>query len=777
MSSSPRLAEKSWNPGLEEQIRRRWTINGTPGFNIMSNRKKFVIDTPPPYPSGRPWHIGAAAHYSQIDMIARTARMTGHEVYFPIGIDRNGLPVEIYAEKKYNISIRTTPREQFISTCSGALDDLEAEMLEVMKMMGLSGDFEHYYRTDSEDYRSFTQATFIELWKQGRIYEATRPNNYCSKCNTTIADAEVGYEEQKTQLVYIKFKLVDRKEELVIATTRPELLCSCKVVIVHPTDERFIPFHGAHVFVPLFGGKVKILPHPTAKPDFGSGAVMICSYGDYTDVILFRELGLQEAIAVGKNGKMSEIAGVYQGLTLREARSKIINDLQHQNLLVKTEEIVHRTPICERSHTPIEIIPMQEYYLKQVELTDELKTIAKQIIFHPEEHRQILLNWLESVTLDWPITRRRYYGTEVPIWYCSSCGQAHLPEPGKYYRPWRDPPPFDKCNQCGNTEFAGEQRTFDTWMDSSISPLYIAKRGRDSSFFSQAYPISIRPQAKDIVRTWLYYTILRCYQLTGNAPFQHAWIMGYGVDEKGRRMSKSIGNVVDPQPILKKYGADAFRLWAASEAILGSDFRCSEERIVGTGKFLNKVWNLARFISIFPVVTTATLSSSDQWILAELSAVSNACRKGYDEFNFFIPANRIREFVWNIFAPHYSEMVKSRAYGTDFSREEQEAAWYTLHTTLKTILVFLAPIIPFFSDYIWTSIYGGETIHNETFSNLQWPEEMTELTPKIAEFTSHIWNTKKARGLSLKDSIEIAIPENLQPFRKDLVAMHRLVQS
>jgi len=768
----PKIKEKRWDIGQERKIWKNWEKEKIFRFNLNTKKKIFSIDTPPPYPSGRPWHIGAAAHYSQIDMIARTARMLGFEVFFPIGIDRNGIPVELYTEKKYGVDMHEISREKFVKLCVHALDDLEDEMIEIMKTMGLSGDFENYYRTDSEEYRKLTQTTFIKLWKKGLIYEATRPNNYCIACKTTIADAEIEYEELPTKLVYIIFKIKETGKNLTIATTRPELLCSCQTVIVHPEDERYKLLHNKHAIIPLYNRKVPIIPHREAKIEFGTGAAMVCSYGDYSDVRLFRELKLKEIVAIDENGKMTKKAGKYSGLTIKETRKKIIEDLKKGGLVLKIEEITHRTPICERSKTPIEIIPMKELYLKQIPFIKKIKKITKKLIFHPEQHRQIFLNWLNSIAIDWPISRRRYYGTEIPIWYCKSCGKAKVPKKGKYYKPWKEKPPF-RCS-CGSKEFVGETRTFDTWFDSSISPLFISKHLKDKKFFKKTFPNTLRPQAKDIIRTWLYYTILRCYQLTGKLAWKRAWIMGYGVDEKGEKMSKSKGNVIDPFPLLKKYGADAFRFWNAQESSLGSDFRCSEQRILSASKFLTKLWNIARFISIFPQPKAAKLTKADRWILAELNNLIEECLEGYKNFNFFIPSNKIREFTWNIFASHYIEMVKTRAYGKGFNRKEQESAWFTLHTCLKTITLLLTPIIPFITDFIWRKLYSKENINTEKFPKEKWKSKLTKLTSKLIEFNSEIWEEKKRKGISLKESIKIKIPKELKAFENDLIAMHNI---
>jgi len=700
----PKIQEKAWNPELELEIIKQWEDSNL--YEFKPKEKNFTIDTPPPYPSGRPWHIGAASHYSQIDMIARTARMNGNNVYFPIGIDRNGLPVELYTEKKYGIRMRETERGKFLEMCKEALDDLEAEMIQIMKSLGISGDFANYYRTDSEEYRTLTQSTFIELWKKGLIYRANRPNNYDWVSGTTIADAEIIYQDLPAKLVYMKFKINESEENIIIVSTRPELLCACKTIIVNQDDERYSNLIGKKVIVPIFNHEVEIKTHHSAQKEFGSGAVMVCSYGDQNDVALFRELKLDEVVAIGIDGRLTEAAGDYAGLKPKQARLKIIEDLEKQGFVEKIDEITHRTPVSERSKNPIEIIPMEEYYLKQVDSIEKMKKLGEQIRFYPEMHKQILMNWIESIAIDWPISRRRYYGTEIPIWYCKECSEPYVPEPGKYYRPWKDKCPIDKCPKCGASEFVGEERTLDTWMDSSISPLFVSKFGSDKEFFKKTFPASIRPQAKDIVRTWLYYTLLRCEQLTGQKPWSEAWIMGYGLDEKGMKMSKSKGNALDPLPIIQKFGADTFRFWSASEINHGHDFRCSEQKIESTKKFLSKLWNVSRFLSSFPILESANLTPSDEWILSELDNLVLECERGYNEYNFFIPAVAIREFTWNLFAAQYIEMVKARAYGIGFSDDEKNSATFTLHKTLSTILKLLAPITPLITEHLWQKLYS-----------------------------------------------------------------------
>ena len=294
----------------------------------------------------------------------------------------------------------------------------------------------------------------------------------------------------------------------------------------------------------------------------------------------------------------------------------------------------------------------------------------------------------------------------------------------------------------------------------------LQKFKKDEEFFKRTYPTAVRPQAKDIVRTWLYYTLLRCENLTGKKPWSEAWIMGYGLDEKGLKMSKSKGNALDPLPIIEKFGADTFRFWSASEVNHGNDFRCSEQKIESTKKFLTKLWNVSRFLSSFPIVESADLADTDKWIISELDKLVKDCKAGFDEYNFFIPAIAIREFTWNVFAAQYIEMAKARAYGIEFSDAERDGAIFTLHKVLSTLLKLLAPITPFITDFLWQTLYSDKSIHTEQQAKEESNEDLTQHTQAISDFNSKVWNEKKEKGLHLPDSIKIEIPKRAGDFQE-----------
>jgi valyl-tRNA synthetase len=381
------------------------------------------------------------------------------------------------------------------------------------------------------------------------------------------------------------------------------------------------------------------------------------------------------------------------------------------------------------------------------------------------------------------VSRRRYYGTEIPIWYCNSCKEPVLPEPGeiKYYQPWKDDPPFSTCPKCGAEEgFTGEKRTFDTWMDSSISGLYIIGYLYDMDLFNKAFGNVIRTQAKDIVRSWLYYSLLRTYQLMKKPAFSEMWVAGLVVDENRVKMSTSKGNSPPPMPFIEKYGTDSIRLYGLMEAKLGSDVQFDEDRLAGVSKFITKLWNIARFISMFPTpekIDFNKLTPVDQWMLSEVNEVIEKILPDCDILDFHGPAIELRGFTWNLFADHIIELLKGRCFnsGNKFTKEEQESGWFALHETLKMILKALAPITPFVTDKIYREIYDKKGVHRELYPSPQkeWKSKLTEHTYLLQRTNSGFWKFKRENGLSLRQGISEAwISPELEPWARDLQAMH-----
>jgi len=778
----PKIKDKIWSKHLEQEISSLWEKEDLYRFDINSTKPVYSIDTPPPYVN-TPVHIGQAYTYTWMDAIARFKRLMGYNVLFPIGMDRNGLPIEIQTEKTYGINMFNVTREEFIKKARELLDKSGTESLLTFKLLGHSYnswdkryEIGGMYETDDPEYRKLTQETFIELYKKGLIYEGKKTSNYCYSCHTAISDAEVEYVEKPTRLYYIKFI---HDENVVIATTRPELIPACKLIIFNPNDKRYIHLNGQTLKTPIFNKEIKVIAHPAAKEDFGTGLVMVCSFGDYTDIRILRELNIEPTYVINDDGRMNELAGKYAGQKIEIAREQIVEDLQKTGYLVKTQEILHKTPICWRSKTPIEFIALEEIYLKQTDLREELLTIIDQSTFFNKESKQLLIDWINSINVDWVLSRRRFYGTEIPLWYCKICRHPIIPEPGKYYIPWKEKPPITKCPNCGSGDFTGETRIFDTWFDSSNSELYILGYLWNKEFFNRNFPCSLRPQGKEIVRSWLYFTILKSYLIFRKSPFKDIVINYHVTDEKGEKMSKSLGNIINPQRIIERFGAETFRMWTFLEGnILSGDVKYSEERMEASRKFLTKLWNLGRFISSFPTVNEEKVTPTEKWILGELNKTKNNVILAISSYDLNKAALELRNFLWNIFADHYIELVKPRAYGVkNIDQDEQKAAWYGLHQTFRNSLILLSPFIPFITDYLWRSIYSNNSIHLENIPTISYEPMAESITDHLLHFNSMIWNKKKSLGLSLKEKIRVEIPQELQIFSKDLILMHNIESS
>jgi valyl-tRNA synthetase len=616
----------------------------------------------------------------------------------------------------------------------------------------------------------------------GLIYMDKKVNNYCPVCRTTIADSEIEYKNISSTFNYVKFKVKGTRDTVVIGTTRPELIGACGMVIFNPKDERYKKLDGKTAIIPLYEKEVPIRAHPYATIEAGTGLMMMCSFGDYTDIRFFREMNLEPVILINSRGLMNDNAGFLEGMSVEEARKETIRRLEDAGLLEKQEKITHRTPVCERSKTEIEFIALSEYYLKQLDFKPEMKKIAKKTDFYAPRSRQILLDWINSLSMDWAISRRRYYATEIPLWYCKECSEPVVPLKGRYYKPWKEKPPIEKCHRCGCIEFEPETRVFDTWFDSSISPLYILKYHTNEKFFSKTEPCTLRPQGKEIVRTWLYYTLLRCYQLTKKSIFKDIWIHYHVLDEKGSKMSKSLGNVIDPLEVVEKFGAEPFRIWCALEGnITISDLKCSFARIEGASKFLTKLWNVARFVSMFkPVKRGIRLTDTDRWILKELYKLVKDIRKCYENYDFHSPIVAIKHFIWETFASHYIELVKSRAYneGKKFTKSEQRGAIHTLNKVLEEILFLLYPIACFITHRIYEDVFRGD-IDKKEFpkTNVRFSKKRLPFkTEDLVDLNSRIWKKKKDKGLSLKAPVKHAIiPSKFKKIEKDLKETHNIV--
>ena len=820
----PKITDKRWSIDLEKRIQEEHygeTYNNRYSFNPDSKKEIFVIDTPPPYPSGT-WHIGAVAQYSMIDVIARSQRLLGKEVYFPWGVDRNGINIEFTVEKKTGKKMRTFNRGDFIDICRDTIEEYTQAMRETACRVGLSCSFENEYLTDSPEYRSVSQSIFVDLFKQGNIIEDLRPNIYDPVEGTTIADAEVQRISRSTKLCDVIWETEDG-DQVIITTTRPELICACGIVLVHPEDSRYTHLIGKEIHLPLGvngrSKKVFISSHHSVKMEFGSGVLMVCSFGDQNDVSVFREFGLEPFVAINLKGEMTEISGPLSGLSVIEARKKAIEILDQENKLSSINDHEQEIPVSERGNNPVEIILLKEWYVRQTHTLERMNELVSDINFIPPRNKQFLDDWMQNISIDWPISRRRWYHTEVPIWYTEDELKVVVPPSGVYVQPWRDSPPegsevLDRVTKetLGIYEemkdqlgiLTGEEKVFDTWMDSSNSNLFVSGYGKNPDLFNRAFPTALRPQGKEIVRTWLYYTLLKSTLLLDKPGFANVWIDGLGMDPWGRKMSKSLGNGIDANSVLEcgsggrtgswkikgtdgkqihlkanKIGSECFRLWKACDAQVGDDFHINPEEI--EAKYfgvLTKIFNVARFASQFEVPSDLNskpnnLEIEDEWILSEFSQMMNKVEESWSKVDIYNAAQSIKNFSTGVFPSHWLEMVKSRLYDGD------EAAAWTLHRIVRDVLTSLSPICPFFTHYLSTTLYAKSSVDVREFPDIiASKSELLNLTNHVIDFNSEVWKIKKDNGISLNTEIsDIKIPEELVILSDSLIRMHRILNS
>ena len=741
-----RESEPKWQAKWKE-----WEIYR---FDQSSDREIFSIDNPPRFASGN-LHLGHAYGYTAIDFAARYKRLRGYNVFFPLCFDVNGTPVEVRVERVKGIRASDVPRQEFIRMCHEFAETYIGEMTRQFEMLGESMDPSIYYQTDAEYYRRLTQISFIRMHRKGLAYKGHFPVNWCTRCGTALADAEVDYEHRMTKLNYIVFRDADTGEEVPIATTRPELLCTCLLVAVHPDDSSKSALVGRELVTPVFDRRVKVVADPKVDPEFGTGTVMICSIGDKDDLEWIMKYGLPLEKGIDETGRMTSVAGEFEGMAVTDARERVIEDMKVAGLLTQQEEIDQNVGTCWRCHTPIEFLKVPQWFIKTIEFKDRVHEMVDEIEWHPEFMKTRIRNWIDSLAWDWVVSRQRYFATAIPLWECEDCGNVLLAEEDEcYVDPTVASPRVEECETCGG-KYVGSADVFDTWMDSSISPLYNAFWERDPDMFAKLYPMSLRPQSHDIIRTWAFYTILREMQLVGEKPWDDVMIHGFIMAPDGRPMHTSAGNVIDPMPILEKYGGDAMRYYA-STCSLGMDHAFKEQELVRGNRLAVKVWNVMRMVSSAcgsrPEAPEET-HPTDAWILSRFGRLVQEVEERCDEYQFDRAMALIQDFLWHEFADHYVELVKHRAYS-----ENDGGAKYALYTVglglLKMASVFLPHVA---EDAYQTSFKISEdpvSIHVSDWPDAPEADDDTERKGEtVKAIVAAIRSWKSARGMSLNSEI------------------------
>ncbi len=690
---------------IEKKWREYWEREGIYKFNPNSGKKIYSIDTPPPNVSGG-MHIGHAFSYSQEDFIARYKRMKGFEVFYPFGTDDNGLPTERLIEKLKNVRSKNMSRAEFIELCLKTLKEITPSLVQDWKNLGVSCDYGIYYSTIDEKSRKISQESFIELYNKGFVYREKFPTIFCPECQTPIAQAELEDKSLEAKFTTLKFKTGGK--DLLIATTRPEMLGACVGVFVNPKDKRYNNLKGGKARVPLYGHEVPIILDDSADISKGTGVLMICSYGDKYDVDATKRYKLEARIVFENNGRMKD--GKYDGMKIKEARKKILDDLQKEGLITEQKDIQHSVNVHDKCGTEIEFLPNEQWFIRILDKKKELIAQGKKIKWRPEHMYKRYENWIKGLQWDWSISRDRHFGIPIPAWYCRKCNKIEIAE--------RKELPIDpfqekrKCGKCGIV-MEPENKVLDTWATSSLTP-QIASLLVDGEV---KIPFSLRPQGHDIIRTWAFYTIVKSFYHENKIPWKDIIVSGF-VKLDGEKMSKSKGNVIKPQDVMGQYGSDALRYWAASSR-LGDDLDYQEKDLVTGKKFVTKILNASNFVfmNLKPIKEMPKLVETDRLFLSRLNELIESSVKDFDEYNYSKVKIDVDSFFWKQFADNYLEIIKGRVYnGTE---EERASAFYTLYNGLLNILKIYAVFVPFVAEEIYQNHFrkfeGKKSIHLESW--------------------------------------------------------------
>ena len=880
---------------VEAQWKDHWGNENIYAWDPSKSREEtFIVDTPPPTVSGS-LHLGHLFSYSHQDFIVRFQRMIGKNIFFPIGWDDNGLPTErrvqnlmgvkceahhpydpdFKAERK-NPKDKTPPvpisRKNFVELCDEVIVEDEKVFKALWTRLGLSYDWDQEYATINEHSRRISQYSFIKLVEAGEMYQAERPVLWDVDFQTAIAQAELTDKEVPSAYHFLNFGVDGSDTQLVVATTRPELLPACVAIVVHPNDERYSEYVGGHAITPLFSVKVPIIADTKADPEKGTGVVMVCTFGDQTDVEWWREYDLPLRQIVGRDGNLvrggfrflpiapddGSLSNTYQkidgkrifaklnengdrifvqfdedgeekfagfvepqiipsydpmtarkvykklaGRYVKPARRIIIEEAEAAGDVIASpkEDITHSVKYFEKGDRPLELIPTLQWYTKIMDKKDVLIAQGKKIKWHPEYMYKRYEHWVEGLNQDWCLSRQRFFGVPIPVWY--KCDKDGQPDYEKRILPTKEQLPIDPLSEApvGFTEdqrdkpdgFTGDPDVMDTWATSSLTPQIASGWDFDPDRHQKLFPMDMRPQGHDIIRTWAFYTIVKAYLHDKEIPWKHITLSGWILDPDRKKMSKSQGNVVTPEPMLDDFGADAVRYWAA-RARLGVD-TAHDEQVFKVGKRLcMKMFNASKFVlQRFEDIDPAELGPEkiteemDRAVIAELRPMIERATQAFHDFDYAQALQLIEEFFWGTFCDNYIELAKPRTYDEDLTPGRLSAA-STLRLLHRALVRMLAPFTPFITDEVWHWAYSEDADMHDSVHCSPWPtlEEFETIPVPMhegswgvaEEFINDVRKVKAAQQLSIKvqaKPIEIYTHEKtvqvLEPGIEDLKQM------
>lgn len=754
--------------GLEAALTQRWLAEGTYKFNPDTTREQvYSIDTPPPTASGS-LHVGHMFSYTQTDVLARYQRMIGKNVFYPMGWDDNGLPTERRVQNYYGVrcdpAIPYNPdyrppaqpaknqrdfdvvsRRNFIELCEELAVEDEKVFENLFQTLGLSVDWELTYRTIDDNSRAVSQRAFLANLAAGDAYMAEAPTLWDVTFRTAVAQAEL--EDREVPGAYYRYPFfTEDGERIYIETTRPELLAACAALVANPDDERYQPLFGKKVTSPVFGVEVEVKAHPLAKADKGSGIAMVCTFGDLTDVTWWRELQLPTRAIVGRDGRIvseapewittdigREAFAAIAGKTVFSAKEEVVKLLTAADLLDgEPKKIMHPVNFYEKGDKPLEVVTSRQWYIRNggrdEDRRERLIARGQQIDFHPAFMRSRYENWISGLNGDWLVSRQRFFGVPIPVWYpLDADGNPDYDSPivpsdeQLPVDPAADAAPgFDEAQRDVPNGFTGDADILDTWATSSLTPNIVGGWKRDEELFAKVFPFDVRPQGHDIIRTWLFSSVVRADALENSAPWKHAAISGWILDPDRKKMSKSKGNVVVPTDVLEEYGSDAVRYWAAS-AKLGADTAYEIAQMKIGRRLAIKLLNASKFVLNLGATEASVLSGDlsvlsnplDRAVLAQLAEVVAQSTKAFENYDYARALQITESFFWQ-FTDDYVELIKDRAYGAA-GEAEQASVLAALATSLDTLLRLFAPFLPFATEEVWGWWRNG-SVHRA-----QWP--------------------------------------------------------
>lgn len=756
-----------------------WAEHNVYAYDPNSTKELYSIDTPPATVNGH-LHIGHIFSYTQAEMIARYKRMQGFNVFYPFGFDDNGLPSERLVEKETGMLARDFVRSEFAKKCTETTQKYENEFKKMWSSMGFSCDWSKQYQTISPLSQKESQKSFLELAKNHHAYVKKSPVLWCTECQTSIAQAELDVNEVETFFNYLPFSVGDTTLE--IATTRPELLYGVVCVFVNPEDSRYAHLVGKKAKVPLYNFEVPIMTDEKVAIDKGTGAVMCATFGDSTDAEWYEKYNLENKQVITADGKICDDVPFIAGLPVKAARKKIIELLKENNLIIKSEKLMHMVSTHERCGTETEIISSQQWYIDVLSKKQELLDAGEKIHWHPEAMKKRYIAWVENLKWDWCISRQRYNGVPIPVWYCADCGKPHFAAEEQLPVNPLETPYTGKC-ECGCTSFIPESAILDTWATSSITPL-INKANEPSI----SLPMSMRTQAHEIIRTWAFYTIVKSLYHTGDIPWKDIMICGFVLAKPGEKISKSKSNSkISPQELISNYTADVIRYWAANPK-LGTDTFFDIDELSIAKRFVTKLWNASKFAisnlsGYNPSMKPKELLPVDKWIIERTKQTIADAKKDLDNYEIGLARHTIDNLFWKDLCDNYIEIVKERLYKPEqFGEDQRCSGQYALYYCLLNILKMYSIYVPHITEYIYLKFFkqfeNSVSIHQLLWeTDLNYDVQYIEFGEELKNAIFEMRKIKSEQKLSVKDDMDLMVVSStdakadwFKKTEKDLIA-------